>query len=250
MILASRRPARLRRVVLLVLVGLLATPTIGQADSIDFTALTRGAASLIQIGGLTISGEDGARVAIENGVGLGMADGVGRAGSFDEVWHYLANTGAGEGELSLTVDGYINALTIQPYLVIDGPTPTDGVPLYFQVAFGPVAYDLVFPSRRFFNVNTPFETRTFNSSDFAGGAASNSIFGLRHIGVEFDFSKGDVFAPYLRSQNFPDVSFSYGFSIVSMDYTPRHVPEPSSVLLVTIGLVGIGLLRRRVRRSH
>jgi hypothetical protein len=230
----------MRRWLSLLVVALLwASPA--HADLIDFTTLTAGPAATLQIGGVTISGEQDGLVAIEYGVGLGLV-GLEGNGSLDYVWASGTNTHTFDGRLTLSVDGSINALTIQPYLRIDGPAPIDGVPLNIPMSFLRDG-DLIYPYY-YAMLPAPFAPVTF---DFHGGSSLNPyddrIDALLSLGLDADWSLNDFFGAYLLSHDRAPATFSYGYSIVSLDYTPTPTPEPGTLALLALG-VGILSLRR------
>jgi PEP-CTERM motif-containing protein len=232
----------MRRWLSLLVVALLwASPA--HADLIDFTTLTAGPAATLQIGGVTISGEQDALVASVYGVGLGLV-GVGADGSIDTVWGPGAAGLTFEGRLTLSVDGWITALTIQPYLRIDGPAPIDGVALSIPMSFlrdGDLIYGTYYAM-----LPAPFAAVTF---DFHGGSSLNpfgdQIHGLTSMGLDADWSLGDVFAPYLNSHDHAPATFSYGYSIMSLEYTPTPTPEPGTLALLALGVGILGVRRYR-----
>jgi hypothetical protein len=63
------------------------------------------------------------------------------------------------------------------------------------------------------------------------------------IGVFSDFGEFLYQITYLQNHGNPDATFTYGLSIVSLDYTPNPVPEASTVALLGAGL--LHLVRRR-----
>ena len=67
------------------------------------------------------------------------------------------------------------------------------------------------------------------------------------VGVFSDFGEFLYQLTYLQNHGFPDATFTYGLSIVSLDYTPNPVPEASTVALLGAGL--LHLVRRR-RTAH
>jgi len=66
---------------------------------------------------------------------------------------------------------------------------------------------------------------------------------LVDIGVLSDFGEFLYQITYLQNHGNPDATFTYGLSIVSLDYTPNPVPEASTVALLGAGL--LQLVRRR-----
>jgi hypothetical protein len=246
---------------ILVSVGVLAWlmwPSPASADLIDFTQVSRGPSDTLVFKGVTISAADGAQVSMVAGRGLG----VGSNGSVDGQlsWDFDQTVSdfsrfppfkefeSLERRMRLSVDGRINSLTLQPYMKIDGPAPIDGVPLRFLLRGEanhpePSKADLVFSE----SVDSPFAPLTIDFTRFNRelDLRPNEIndFGLRF----YDVDPIVIFEPYLLSHKFPDVTFSFGFSITALDYDPSKVPEPGTLSLLLMGGGSAWWWRRRHR---
>jgi len=211
----------------IVTIGVLLLARSAVANTIDFTAATLGAANTIQIGGVTITGARGALVATD-ARGLGIND-----GAFDETWRSLPdNTFTGDfGLLSISVDGTLNSLTIQPYLLVNGQAPVSGVDIAFQMSFMPRG-DLSY-GQSYETIRSATGSVTFNfTPGYVLNPFGDSITALTRVGLGADLSNGDLFGAYLKSQGLESAEVSYGYSITGIDYTPTPTPEPSELLLM------------------
>jgi hypothetical protein len=202
------------------------------AVTIDFTDMNRGPSDPLQIDGVTISGgtyfglDVGSVPATALGVGLGSAT-IGSPGTVDRIQTegspYLRES------LSLTVAGSINSVTITPYFSIIGSNETIFLPFDVSVYFAGT------------NPTAPYHT--VSSDNPISFGPFGSISSTLEIGLQSDFGNIPVIL-YLHEH--PGATAQFGFSIGSLDYTPADVPEVSTVTLFGIGLVGIGLLRRKI----
>lgn len=232
-------------------IGLSMMASVAHADSIDFTKLSYGPSSAIYLDGLTVR-TDGSLASVVEGQGLGVGD----DGVMNQFWHSLEGggglgTGGGDfGTLQMTVDGRINSVTIQPFLTFDGPPPVNGIVPGFVVTMRVAgSADLGFGSygaARGIGPSSGPVTIAFKQPQ--DGAIDVRPVTLTDIGfIDPDHTTSDWFRPYLLAENFPDVTFTYGFSITSVDFDRIPVPEPSTWLL--LALAGGGLLHYRRRRS-
>ena len=154
--------------------------------------------------------------------------------AIERVDHYSAgsfgsNTSLGES-LRLTVDGVINSITIMPRISV--LETGESLDLLFQVAplfnrsdgspMGPPAWTNV-------------------KSDGTSTTILNQFYPLAScvdLAVNGDFGEDLYFSEYRRSRGLPDETLVFGFSILSLNYTP--VPDKaSSACLLGIGIFGI-----------
>jgi hypothetical protein len=207
------------------------------ADFIDFTQLSYAPSETIVIGGVTITGEGGSLVGIVAGQGLGI-EGGGSIGTIDRGLAFATGSwdpvccAPFDGDVLLETDGFVNAITIQPYLTAVGLSVADLDTPYFEISY---------PADGFSNYHTVSSllatTITWNVVDPF----------IMNMGVRSDFGQDQYFRAALERHGLPAASFSFGYSIVSMDYTPTHVSEPSTLSL--LGLVAAlgACLRVRLR---
>lgn len=236
--------------------ALLLTTMHGRASAVvvDFTQVSIGAQGTIDFEGVTITANDEFwQVALVAGEGLGLA-GVESSGSIDLIYqryfdsegNYLSSSSS-DGTLSMSVDGRINAVTIAPYMTIDGPAPIAGIPMGFTTRFDTVTPDLGDGrvERYMFYASAPSYEFTFplvQECDPDCRPTGLDLFGLNSAAVFSDFR------PYEVSQSFPEYTVRFGYSILSVDYTPTQVTEPMTLALLSTGLVALKLYGRRARK--
>ncbi len=219
--------------------------TNAHAVVINFGDYNLGPSDTLKIEGVTVSSRFGQPAAVL-GVGLGV-DGIGSPGYLDRVSHY----GAGqigtpynptystqmEG-LDLKVDGVLNSFTLKPYFNNNvnlpiGFTYLDGAPDY------PGA---ILREQKYVDLDPTVSSYTFT---LQGSIPVDSTF----IQLSSYWDELGTFFQYLFAHGYPDVTFQYGFTIASIDYTPNQVPEISTLLLLCCGLMGCEGFRRRFKRN-
>ena len=210
------------------------------AAFLDLTQVSYGANNTLVIGGVTITGQDGGLVSVVAGKGLGS----GVDGSIDRVdkLDYEPNqspkiSSTIDPRLSLSVNGFFNSITFTSYFVVDGPATKDplvAIPLTGR-AFAPGKTSLPFFVTIPLGVNS--SKLDFASLDYRANAISD-------LGLYTDSTVDSWFRGYLVQNGFPDVTFSYGISITGIDYTLNPTPEPSTLLLFSVGLLATVLYRR------
>jgi hypothetical protein len=202
---------------------------------VDFTQVSRGPSDTLHVKGVTITGVDGAEVSTVKGVGLG----VGADASFDAVMSWDGDPShfdlSGDWQrVNLVVDGFINSITFQSYMIVEGPAPDPDNPLSVLATFNPVSDFGDMPTD--FGINGvrvldytdwPLEMRPYEMNDLRLGAYRIDYF--------------TWFRHYWEVN--PDFTLRFGFSITSLDYTPFQVPEPSTWSLLALG--SVWLLKRR-----
>jgi hypothetical protein len=215
------------------------------AISVDFGASNAGPANFCELGGVAVSGTTlwgpgGEPVAIA-GSGLGSTA-VGTPDSVDRFMTFPAgnfnpSVDLREG-LQLTVDGRINSITIAPHFSVIGQAPP--AELSFLVGI----YTLSSPPT-WININAPNPTEIAYSAMFDTRDYSSVVINLEDGGTP-----GFNFFGYLgENGTATDVSFQFGFTILSLDYTPTPAPEPSVVALTALGAVWLGLLKRETKKA-
>lgn len=235
-----------------VLTGVLVMARPAGATTIDFTQFTAADATLT-LGDVTITGNDGALVSVVAGTGLGAGDN----GTFDAFIHFMPGLAPGtemniDPRLQIAVAGLINNVTLQPFLHLDGPPPIEGAFFGFDLTMTAQGD----PARGFgsyggvVGVPAPFASTTIAFKDGADGKADVRPSTLTNVGISPIVM--DVFKWYLIEQNFPDATFTFGYSITSLDYTPTEpTPEPATLglLLVGSGVLLVGLRARKTSLS-
>jgi hypothetical protein len=230
-----------RTILLVAILSVSASPA--YAVVVDFTNFpTLSTTGTLTIGGVTIAGTD---VSIVHGVGLGSSSVLG-AGTLD---HQMTITIDENGmphrqsqvdqPLSVGVDGFITALTVQAYFYDPSGTLELNVPMmiepvsdgwlhtWFQASLNPVA-----PTTFTWAFEERGEVMPPNHIDYMWANGTTVL---------------DVIA-YAYANRGIETTLNFGFSIVSLEYTPRHVPEPTTLSLLTIG-GACCLLKRRARRE-
>lgn len=227
----------------------------GKANEIIFDDLNRASSSGLQIGGVTISGFlDGsapAPVSTAAGHGLGLDGGLGATYEVNDniTWFPTApGDFAGyldqrEGRITLTVAGIINSVSILPFARIYSAsgqllsiTPEFQMDIDWGSAVdGGPPYRTVDP--------TSGGTQTFSPYPLAvGGPEASTV----NLSMSHDFPPEF----WLPSTVLPQGGIGeFGFSIVSIDYTPNaSVPDPSSTsALLGISLTALVVVGRRFK---
>jgi hypothetical protein len=210
--------------------ALLGVASSAHADFIDFTEMTFGPVRSITINGLTVTtgnGDGTELIASTDGAGLGMLGG-GRSAGMDEF-------DSGWLEFSVAGTAFIQSLSVLPYLLIDG-SPSD-IPFEFGtrahspgIASG-ISYHLV--------ENGMPATISFDYLPIGGA-------NLVRTWVTSDFGQIPL---DLYARDHPGAVFDYGFMVTGIEYTTHPVPEPTTLLLLTLG-AGVMGVRRRFGSHH
>jgi hypothetical protein len=241
-----RYPTRIARLIALTAAGLFAVPHSAGATFVDFTAATRGPANSMVIDGVTVAGDEGALVSTMCGEGLGLV-GVGFNSAIERIlWWDEGDEfdhGAGQvrdGELSLSVDGTINSFTILPFMkILDGPQP-DTLP-GFEMSYRPWYPDQA--TTDYSNAMKPTDPPTPVTFTFRQDRPLPVQ--IRDIGLYSDFGQYIYFSEYRTKYNNPASTIQFGFSILSIDYTPTQpVPEPGTLTLLVPAALALWQRRR------
>jgi len=141
-----------------------------------------------------------------------------------------ASSDSREGGIQLTVGGRINSVTIMPQFRIFSSTQGqlfDRLPFEIKTTSSSPNYVLL-PT---------------NASPFTIDLSLSDSPDLR-LDIASDFGEAMCFYDYRMQHPSEDLTFQFGITILSVDYTP--VPEPG-----TVGFLGIGILAFLcVRRSR
>lgn len=224
-----------------------------EAILVDFTQVTRAPSAILVIDGVTITAESSfidlgsSSISTIKGVGLGVG-GLLPSGSLDRLMeltitdeNWLASgQDIREAQLTLAVDGEITAVTIQPYFTFLGPNGPEPLPTFIM------GYEIWTPGfvslqmLQHVDVGSP---TTFSFPFFPGSGVPGPNM-IRNIGVYDDWDATRIgLTGYMNQQGLTSVTAQFGFSIVSLEYTPRHVPEPTTLSL--LALSGACLLLKR-----
>jgi hypothetical protein len=202
------------------------------ATTIDFSSQDRGPSNPLEMSGITVSTDSigGGRAATAAGVGLGN-DSVGLPGFLDTLETYGLPEFRSEG-LELRVNGRVNSFTIRPFITVED-APVD---LPFKMFVLPITGDI--ESRQSIVVD-PARPSTISFDD-------PDIFGFI-TAPQADMQ--DALFEYWNRFGRVELTFWYGFSIESIDYSPQPVPEPGSLLLLVTGFAGLAGIGRRFRKE-
>lgn len=247
---------RLPLMVAILLVVLCASKA--EAILVDFTQVTRAPSDRLVIDGVTITAASGfnavgsSSISTVAGTGLGVGA-LAPNGSIDRLMEltitgeYWLGTGRDirEAPLTLTVDGEITALTILPYFTFIGPNAPAPLPELIM------AYDTFTPGwtshtlYRHVGVGSPttFHFPYFIDPDNPMPGPTSIV----NLGVydDWDWTR-IILTGYMEQQGLTSVTAQFGFSITSLEYTPRSVPEPATMGILLVGLSALWLCRSRV----
>jgi hypothetical protein len=230
-------------------------PGRAEATVVSFDSVTRAASDVLVIDGVTIAptpwGVDAVdgQVATVEGIGLGTTGllSPGFIDRFDNFGDCSTTGGLCHGydsAVRLSVNGRINSVTLRFYQTLDGPpkNPEDGC-CAFEWAW--IAHDGVTPSEPDYEVHSDTDP-TLGTLDFS--KRQPRPFSV-DFGVFSDFGEFLYQFTYLQNHSPAPATFTYGLSIVSLDYTPDPVPEASTVALLGAGLLHL-VRRRRTARAR
>jgi len=244
--------ARRLKLIVAVALAVASSTWAGRAEAtvVSFDSMTRAPSDMLVIDGVTIAptpwGVDAVegQVATVEGIGLGTTGllSPGFIDRFDSYYGDCSSTGLCHGydsAVRLSVNGRINSVTLRLYQTLDGPpkNPEDHC-CAFEWAFftnspgspGGVSYEL--------------------HTDKDPPLRTVALFGGSYVefGVFSDFGEFLYQFTYLQNHSPAPATFTYGLSIVSLDYTPDPVPEASTVALLGAGLLHV-VRRRRTARA-
>lgn len=205
------------------------------AITIRFDDADRPASDTLNVGGVTVTGDGwggAGRPTTAFGVGLG-SDVLGSSFSIEQVAHYSAGSLFPDSSLAeslrLTVDGVINSITIMPRISV--LETGESLDLIFEIA--PLCYPSHGP------INSPAWT-IVESNGTSKTLTFNSLAPVVDLTVAGDFGEDTYFIDNRISRGLPDETLVFGFSILSLNYTPASVPDTaSSACLLGIGIFGI-----------
>jgi hypothetical protein len=138
--------------------------------------------------------------------------------------------------LTITVDGTINSLTVQGYLLVND-SPVD---------FGPLAYGVVYAFNPGLTIGE-FELILSSNAPTVLDFVAAHYTGVHTINATDRFHDSALMYGLELFYGVPFSSIDIGYKLVSMDYTPTNVPEPSTLLLS--GLGSLVWLSHRVYRK-
>lgn len=221
------------------------------AETVYFNDADRGPSNVLQIDGITVTHTGtGYPPAIGQpttvlGVGLGLNETVGPMGEANEQAHWPAGSSsydvaAGGDGLSFCVNGAINSITFMPFLrIFSGtgelmPVP-DGLNLEFMSS--PFLTGSGFPIVPA-NTTIPVTLWALEGAPGAGGSTC-------YLTPQPNWSPDIWFGTYRSEHLAEEQTLQWGFSVISLDYTPAGIPEPSSAILLLAGLIGLfGICQR------
>jgi len=220
--------------------------TEAHAITIRFDDADRPPSDTLNVGGVSVTGNAwGGPGLPATAFGLGLGSDIqGSSFSIDCVSHYSSGDLFSDVSLAeslrLAVAGVINSITIMPRVTV--LETGESLDLFFEVA--PLSYSsdhLINPPNF-----TPVES---------DGAPTTIICFPKAPVVDFaiagDFREDTYFFNHRVSRGFPDETLVFGFSILSLDYTPASVPDTaSSACLLGIGLFAIVCVGRKFRRTE
>lgn len=210
------------------------------ASFVDLTQVSFAASNTLVIQGVTVTGQNGGLVSAVAGKGLG----VGVDGSIDRVdilKKGIFSGGSTDPLMSLSVNGFVNSISFSSYLIVGGPAPSAGFSAFplsgraFAPSVPSLPFTLTFP--------TPTTSRTLDFGTYRPSSITD-------IGLYTDRTVDDWYRGYLTDNGFPDVTFSFGVSITGIDFTPTTTPEPSTLLISSLGFAAAFWRRRRDSVSH
>jgi hypothetical protein len=226
------------------------------AMTVYFGDANRAPSNTLQIGGVTVTGsysEAPDQPSTVMGSGLGGAA-LGPDDSVDWSAKYSANEetpddGYGTDEhLSLTVDGSFTSITIVPHfpVVVETGAPVDsefawfGVTVNWQANLGE-AIPLFYPTNA-----SPI---TIPITPYFPGSTVNTL----TIGPDFESSGAypqefQTLMGYRAEYLSEAQTIQMGFTIQSVNYTT--IPEPNPTLLVSVGLVALLCVRRKLTSEN
>jgi hypothetical protein len=206
-----------------------------QAGTVFFDDATRGPSETLLVGVVTITCNGAGQPATLFGTGLGLDAGIGPICEVDReiIWpagSASPNSDHRESGILLTVDGWINSVTIVPQFRVSsstqGPLP-DRLPFQFLT---------LPPSPHYVFVPTNVSLITLDLSLYESPTF--------YLDITANFGEAQYFAEFKSQHPAEDLTFQFGATIVSMDYTP--VPEPSVFSFLLLGSLAVWFGRRKL----
>ena len=230
----------------------------GQADTVYFNDANRNSAGTLQIGGVTItsttsglSNGSGQPYTVQ-GTGLGLNSGIGQSGEVDEQAFFPAGDAeatslSGGGGLGFQVNGWINSITIMPVLrSLDSGGAKLPIPDNVNMEFS------LFESGSLMSANNLWPTFTYNSATTPITFNSQSSPGSStwYITPQLNSDPSNWYSSCRAGNESQDQTLQWGFTVLSLDFTPAPVPEPAAVTVMAIGLIGLVRLQRRMSNAR
>ena len=208
---------------------------LGEANAITirFDDADRPASDTLNVGGVTVTGDGWGGPGLPTtafGIGLG-SDLLGSSLAIERVSHYSAGSFGSDSSvesLRLSVDGVINSITIMPRMSV----LETGELLDLNFSIAPLFYPSVGPIiPAWTNVRSDGTSSTILTQYYPPSSVVD-------LTVNGNWGWDQYFIEYRESRGFPDETIVFGFSILSLDYTP--VPDTAnSACLLGIGIFGI-----------
>jgi len=228
-------------------VALIMAEGIVPGATVYFNDASRESTTTLQVDGVTITGS---QLVTVPGLGLGLNNGIGPAGEFDREMHFPAgqippDNDLQPGVLQLSVNGILNSVTIVPHFRIfdaagnlTGDILTFGIIDYFPgETFGDIPEDVINAS----SIEQPLSL--YPTPPITPGSPNTVQFQIASDFGEFN----DFFVGYRTDHQSQEQTFQFGFSVLSLDYTP--IPEPGMISLLALGFAGFFWVNRRMQAS-
>jgi hypothetical protein len=245
------RPGKVHSSAMLCALALMLGCNMVSAETVFFNDADREPSNVLQMDGVTVTHTGtGYQPAIGQpttvlGVGLGLDETIGPMGEANEQVHWPAGSpfydvAAGGDGLSFCVNGAINSITIMPVLrIFSGTGELMPVPDDLNLEFMSSQY-LTGGGFPILPANTTIPVTLWALEGMPGSGSSTC-----YVTPQPNWSPDIWFENYRSDHLTEEQTLQWGFSVISLDYTPAGIPEPNSVALFLAGLLGVfGMCRR------